>query len=209
MIQHPEQRVGVFVDVQNMYYSAKNIYQAKVNFGKIIETATAGRKLIRAFAYVIRAEAPEEQTFFDALSKQGFEVRSKDLQVFYGGQKKGDWDVGIAIDAIRLAAKIDVVVLVSGDGDFIPLVEYLKYQGQQVEGIAFSKSASSRLMETVDQFTDLCDDEDRYLIRSNFTKRIVNPLLRVTRPRRPHGNGEGSAPRRDDRHQNNGASSSQ
>ncbi|MFA6197980.1 MAG: NYN domain-containing protein [Patescibacteria group bacterium] len=177
MIQHTEQRVGVFVDVQNMYYSAKNIYQAKVNFGKILETAIAGRKLIRAFAYVIRAEAPEEQSFFDALSKQGFEVRSKDLQVFYGGQKKGDWDVGIAIDAIRLAPKLDSVVLVSGDGDFIPLVEYLRYNGQQVEVVAFSRSSSSRLMESCDEFTDLCADEDKYLIKSNFSlRRLVNPM---------------------------------
>jgi uncharacterized LabA/DUF88 family protein len=169
--------VGVFVDVQNMYYSAKNIYQAKVNFGKILETAIAGRKLIRAFAYVIRAEAPEEQTFFDALSKQGFEIRSKDLQVFYGGQKKGDWDVGIAIDAIRLAPKLDSVVLVSGDGDFIPLVEYLRYNGQQVEVVAFSKSSSSRLMESCDEFTDLCADEDKYLMKGNFSlRRLVSPM---------------------------------
>ncbi len=190
MIKHEEQRVGVFVDVQNMYYSAKNIYNSKVNFGEILNTSVAGRKLIRAIAYVIRAEAPEEQSFFDALSKLGFEVKWKDLQVFYGGQKKGDWDVGVAIDAIRLAGKLDVVVLVSGDGDFIPLVEYLKFSGVQVETVAFSKSASSKLMEMSDDFTDLCLDENKYLIkgrRSGFNARkLVSPILRVARPKRAH-----------------------
>jgi len=191
MIKHTEQRVGVFVDIQNMYYSAKNIYNAKVNFGEILNTAVAGRKLIRAIAYVVRAEAPEEQNFFGALSKQGFEVRMKDLQVFYGGQKKGDWDVGIAVDTIRLSQKLDVVVLVSGDGDYLPLVEYLKYCGQQVEVVAFQKSCSSKLMEAADDFTDLCLDENKYLIRSKgkgafSLKRLVHPIQRVARPRRPH-----------------------
>lgn len=190
MIKHPEQRVGVFVDIQNMYYSAKNIYNSKVNFGEILQTGIAGRKLIRAIAYVVRAEAPEEQSFFDALSKQGFEIKMKDLQVFFGGQKKGDWDVGVAIDTIRIANKLDVVVLVSGDGDFIPLVEYLKFIGQQVEVIAYSKSASSKLMEIADDFTDLCSNEDKYLIRNGGRRgimnprRLVSPILRVARPRR-------------------------
>ncbi|MBU0706985.1 NYN domain-containing protein [Patescibacteria group bacterium] len=188
MIKHSDQRVGVFVDVQNLYYSAKNIYNSKVNFGEILNTAIAGRKLIRAFAYVVRAEAPEEQSFFDALSKQGFELRMKDLQIFFGGQKKGDWDVGITIDAIRLSDKLDVVVLVSGDGDYIPLVEYLKFSGQQVEVIAYQKSSSSKLIEAADDFIDLCLDENKYLIRGSKKafnlKRLVNPIQRVTRPRR-------------------------
>ena len=189
MIKHEEQRVGIFVDVQNMYYSAKNIYNSKVNFGEILNTGIARRKLIRAIAYVVKAEAPEEQSFFDALSKQGFEIRTKDLQVFFGGQKKGDWDVGVTVDAIRLSNKLDVVVLVSGDGDFIPLVEYLKFVGVQVEVIAFSKSASSKLMEIADDFTDLCLEENKYLIKGNrgagfSPRRLVSPILRAARPKR-------------------------
>ena len=113
------QRVGVFIDIQNLYYSAKNLYNAKVNFGRILETAVAGRQLIRAFAYVIKADIPEEQAFFDALTKAGFEVKSKDIQLFPGGVKKGDWDVGIVIDMIRLGPKVDVMILVSGDGDYV------------------------------------------------------------------------------------------
>jgi len=90
-----EQRVGVFVDVANMYYSAKNIHGTRVNFGKILEDAAADRHLVRALAYVIKADSPDEQKFFEALDKQGFELKTKDLQVFPGGAKKGDWDVVI------------------------------------------------------------------------------------------------------------------
>lgn len=170
MSKHQDQRVGVFVDVQNMYYSAKNLYGSKVNFGEILKTAVAGRKLIRALAYVIKAQNIDEQKFFEALDKQGFELKMKDLQVFYSGNKKGDWDVGIAIDAIRLIDKIDVVVLVTGDGDFAPLVEYLKNHGQYVEVIAFGSSASSLLRNSVDAFTDLSDDR-KYLLG---TRRIAS-----------------------------------
>lgn len=164
MIKHKEQRVGVFVDVQNLYYSAKNLYKAKVHFGKILEQAVGGRKLIRAIAYVIKAQNPEEQKFFEALDKQGFEVKMKDLQVFYGGMKKGDWDIGIVMDIIRLSNKLDVVVLVTGDGDFVPLIEYLKNHGQYVEVMAFGESASTKLKEESDEFIDLSGDKRRYLL---------------------------------------------
>ena len=141
MLKHKDQRIGVFVDVQNLYYSARNIYSKKVNFKAILNTAIADRKLIRAVAYVIRSQHTEEQTFFDALEKFGFEIKEKDLKVFFGGAKKGDWDVGIAMDMIR-SKNLDVLVLVSGDGDFQPLVEYLKNNGQLVEVLAFGKSTA-------------------------------------------------------------------
>lgn len=166
MIKHPEQRVGVFVDVGNMYHSAKNLYNAKVNFKEVLKSAVAGRKLVRAIAYVIKSKSPEEQKFFEALDSQGFEVKMKDLQIFVGGNKKGDWDVGMAIDTIKMASKLDVVVLVTGDGDFIPLAEYLQYHGQLVEVLAFHETASSRLQEVADDFIDLSDDRRHYLLRS-------------------------------------------
>jgi uncharacterized protein (TIGR00288 family) len=172
MIKHKEQRVGVFVDVQNLYYSAKNLFNAKVNFAEILKTAVFGRKLIRAIAYVIKAQNQDEQKFFEALDKQGFEVKMKDLQVFYGGHKKGDWDIGIAMDIIRLSPKIDVVVLVTGDGDFIPLVEYLRNHGQYVELIAFSESASSALIKEADEFADLSQERKKYLLSISFPGRV-------------------------------------
>ncbi len=164
-LKHPEQRVGVFIDVQNMYYSAKNLFGAKVNFGNIVKEATSGRKLIRAIAYVVSTEGKEEQPFFDALYNQGIETREKPLQIFYGGEKKADWDVGIAVDAIRLSPSLDSIVLVSGDGDYTVLVEYLRNQGKQVEVIAFGETTSSKLKEAADDFTDLSQDKGKFLIQ--------------------------------------------
>ncbi|HVY67558.1 MAG TPA: NYN domain-containing protein, partial [Patescibacteria group bacterium] len=129
-IRNPDQRVGVFVDVQNLYYSARNLYNARVKFNEVLDSAVGGRRLIRAMAYCIKADMPEEHTFFEALEKSGFEVKMKDLQTFAGGHQKGDWDVGIAMDIIKLMNKLDVVVLCSGDGDFVPLLEYLQMTGQ-------------------------------------------------------------------------------
>jgi uncharacterized LabA/DUF88 family protein len=156
MIKHAEQRVGILVDVSNMYHSAKNLYNHKVNFKEILVKAVAGRKLIRATAYAIQTENKEEAPFIGALDQQGFEVKMKDLQIFAGGAKKGDWDVGIAIDAIKLADKLDVIVIVSGDGDYLPLVSYLQNnKGCLVEIMAFRKTCSSKLVEEADDFTDL------------------------------------------------------
>ena len=160
-----DQRIGVFVDVQNMYYSAKNLYNAKVNFAQILKAAVGGRCLIRAIAYVIKADVKEEQNFFDALEKIGFEVKAKDLQIFAGGAKKGDWDIGLAMDTIELAPKLDTIVIVSGDGDYVPLVHHLRHAlGCRIEVIAFGKSGSASLKEACDSFIDMEQDKKRYLI---------------------------------------------
>ena len=165
IIKHKSQRVGIFIDTQNLYHSAKNLYKAKVNFGNVVKEALAGRQLIRAVAYVIRTETEEEKGFFEALNKLGIETKIKDIRIFAGGAKKADWDIGMAIDAIAMSEKLDAVVLATGDGDFVPLVEYLKYtQGTQVEVIAFGKSAATSLREAVDDFTDMCEDPKNYLI---------------------------------------------
>jgi uncharacterized LabA/DUF88 family protein len=171
VIKHKEQRVGVFIDTQNLYHSAKNLYKAKVNFGNVLKNAVAGRQLIRARAYVVTTESGEEKSFFEALEKIGIEIKTKDLQIFYGGAKKADWDVGLAIDAVSMASKLDAVILATGDGDFIPLVEYLQLkEGCQVEVISFGKSSSARLREAADDFIDMCDDPKKYLIGSRDWK---------------------------------------
>lgn len=167
VIKHKEQRVGIFIDAQNLYHSGKNLYHSKVNFGKIVEEALDGRKLVRAVAYVIATESGEERGFFDALTKVGIETKIKDLQVFGSGAKKADWDVGMAIDAVKLAPKLDAVILVTGDGDFVPLVEYLQMnEGCQVEVVSFGKSTSAKLVEASDHFMDLDDSANKYLLRS-------------------------------------------
>ena len=165
IIKHLDQRVAVLIDVQNLYHSAKNLYGARVNFGAILKLAVSQRSLIRAFAYVVRTKTGEERAFFDALTKLGIETRVRDLQEFYGGLKKADWDVGITIDAVRIAPNVDAIILASGDGDFLQLVEYLKNQGKRVEIIAFGRSASSRLKEAADEFIDLEETPEKYLLK--------------------------------------------
>ncbi len=165
IIKHPEQRVGVFIDTQNLYHSAKNIYRARVNFGNVLKDAVADRRLVRARAYSVTTESGEEKGFFDALAKVGIEMITKDLQIFYGGAKKADWDVGLAVDAIIAAPKLDTVVLVTGDGDFIPLVKYLQvHSGCQVEVVSFGRSTSGKLKEAADDFLDLDEEPRRYLL---------------------------------------------
>ncbi|OIO49448.1 MAG: hypothetical protein AUJ39_01025 [Parcubacteria group bacterium CG1_02_42_13] len=154
---HKDQRIGVFIDIQNLYHSAKNLYGGRVSYGDLLKHLVAGRKLLRALGYVVKSDpATGEDAFFEALHKAGIELRIKDIQIFPGGMKKADWDVGLAVDAIRVANMVDVVVIVSGDGDFVPLVEYLKWGlGRTVEVAAFGRTTSARLKESADSFVDL------------------------------------------------------
>ncbi|MBU3925939.1 NYN domain-containing protein [Patescibacteria group bacterium] len=164
-LKYSNQRVAVFIDVQNLYHSARALYQKRVNFKELLESGVGDKQLIRAFAYVVRTKTGEEKPFFEALTKLGIEIRVKDLQEYYGGMKKADWDVGIAVDAIKTASIVDVVVLASGDGDYIPLVEYLKNQGRRVEVMAFGRSTSSKLKEEADEFMDLDENPKKFLIK--------------------------------------------
>jgi uncharacterized LabA/DUF88 family protein len=162
-IKHKEQRVAIFIDTQNLYHSARNLYKARVNFAQVLKDAVAGRKLVRAIAYVITSEAGDEKKFFEALTDMGIETKTKDLQVFAGGAKKGDWDVGLAVDAIKMAPRLDAIIIASGDGDFIPLVQYLQTM-TQVEVISFGKSTSMKLKEVVDDFIDMSESPKKYLM---------------------------------------------
>ena len=198
MVRHKDQKVGVFVDVQNLYYSAKHLFNTKANFNSILKEAVAGRKLIRAFCYVVQADMNEESSFFDALEKIGFEVKVKELLTFIGGAKKGDWDVGIAMDMVRMAPKIDVAVLVSGDGDFVDAVKYLQAAGVRTEAIAFSKSASSKLKEEVDLFIDMGKNPGKFLIKGGMRRGPRKMQARV-KPNvaKPDASAKPAAPRPD------------
>jgi len=165
VIRHSDQRIGVFIDVENLYHSAKNLFRARVNFKQILKDVVGNRKLIRAIAYVIKTETGEEKPFFSALEHLGIETKIKELQI-YGEFKKADWDVGMTVDAIKISSSLDVIILLSGDGDFVPLVEYLKNHGKQVEIVAFSKSTSSKLKEVADDFWDLGKSK-KYLIKKS------------------------------------------
>ncbi len=161
---HDNQKVGVYVDVQNMYYSAKNLYDSKVDFDKLLNSAVMNRKLVRALAYVIKADTPDEKNFFDALERMGYEVKTKELKEFYGGQKKGDWDLGMTVDMVQQAKKLDTVVLVTGDGDFAVLVDHLKSMGCRVEVMSFGKSSAKEIREAADNFIDMDDKPNKFLV---------------------------------------------
>jgi uncharacterized LabA/DUF88 family protein len=163
-MKHKEQKVLVLFDVQNLYYSAMQYYKTKVNFKEILLEAVAGRKLIRAIAYVIKTEIKDEVNFHEALNKIGIEVKAKDIQVFSTGAKKGDWDIGIAMDAVRLQPKVDTVVLVSGDGDFSELLRYLKSHGCRCEVISFPQTLSKFLKDEADDIIDLSKNP-KFLLR--------------------------------------------
>ena len=175
IIKHKGQRIAIFIDTQNLYHCAKNLYQSRVNFGAILKDAVAGRTLVRAVAYMVTTEAGDEKNFIEAMTKMGIEVKTKDLQIFAGGAKKADWDVGLAVDAIKVAPKVDTTVIVSGDGDFVPLVEFLKVSmGNQVEVIAFGKSTSGKLKEIADDFVDLGANPRKYLLNGGHGARRPN-----------------------------------
>lgn len=164
MISYPDQRVGVFIDTQNMYYSGRHIHDRKVSFTNIVADATGNRRLIRAIAYVVKTKTAEEAPFLEALAREGIELREKELMEYSSGLKKADWDVGLAVDAIKMLDMLDVVVIVSGDGDFVPLVEYAKGRGRIVEVMAFRETTSGKLVEAVDSYTNLSANKRRYLI---------------------------------------------
>ena len=164
VIKHPNQRVGIFIDTQNLYHSARKLYDARVNFDAMIKDVLDNRTLVRAIAYVITTKSGEETAFFEALTKMGIETKTQDLKIFSDGAKKADWDVGIVVDAISLAPKLDVVVFATGDGDFVDAINYLKALGCQIEVVSFGASASSKLREVADDFIDMMKKPRRYLI---------------------------------------------
>jgi uncharacterized LabA/DUF88 family protein len=207
--------------VSNLYHSAKNLYQGRVNYAELIKHLVGGRQLIRAMAYVVRSEGVEPQqarhgqprmaekdqaaavslapgsptvngandmngdganggmsseaSFFEALEKAGLELRMKDLQIYAGGLKKGDWDVGLTVDVIRMMPFLDVIILVTGDGDYIPLVNYVKWAGGRVVEIAsFRRSASSKLVEAADEFVNI-EALPRAIMKSRYITRAKRP----------------------------------
>ena len=157
--------------MQNLYHSSKNLFKARVNYKELVKGLVGDRHLIRAVGYVVKTAASTDEeggetAFFDALEKSGVELRMKDIQIFPGGVKKADWDVGMAVDAIRMADFLDTIILVTGDGDFLPLVEYLKWgKGRNVEVAAFSRSSSAKLKEEADAFINL-EEIPKVIMRS-------------------------------------------
>jgi uncharacterized LabA/DUF88 family protein len=161
---HPDQRVAVLVDAQNLYHSSHSVYSRNIDYSSLLEKAVQGRALTRAIAYVIRAESPDEESFFNALADIGFETKIKDIKTFGDGSKKADWDVGMSLDAVTLASHVDTVVLCTGDGDFSRLCSHLRHEGVRVEVMAFGQSTAEELREAADSFVDLAEREETFLL---------------------------------------------
>ncbi|MFC7203859.1 NYN domain-containing protein [Haloferax namakaokahaiae] len=161
---HQDQRVAILADAQNLYHTAQSLYSRNIDYSSLLEKGTAGRALTRAIAYVIRADSPDEERFFDALVDIGFETKIKDIKTFGDGSKKADWDLGIALDAVSLANHVDTIVLCSGDGDFERLCSHLRHEGVRVEVMSFKESTADELVEAADAFIDLSERKETFLL---------------------------------------------
>ncbi|MFD1563672.1 NYN domain-containing protein [Haloarchaeobius amylolyticus] len=161
---HPGQRVAVLVDAQNLYHTAQSLHSRNIDYSALLEKAVQDRQLTRAIAYVIRAEAPEEESFFEALVDIGFEPKIKDIKTFADGTKKADWDVGMSLDAVTLANHVDTIVLCTGDGDFSRLCSHLRHEGVRVEVMAFESSTAEELIDAADSFLDLEERHETFLL---------------------------------------------
>jgi uncharacterized LabA/DUF88 family protein len=161
---HPDQRVAVLADAQNLYHTAQSVYSRNIDYSALLSKAVQDRALVRAIAYVIRADSPEEESFFEALIEIGFETKIKEIKTFGDGSKKADWDVGMSLDAVTLASHVDTVVLCTGDGDFSRLCSHLRHEGVRVEVMSFKTSTADELIEAADAFLDLAEREETFLL---------------------------------------------
>lgn len=150
--------VGVFVDVQNMFYAAKDRYAGRVDYIKLLDLIVGPRQLVVAYAYVVQIPEINQSGFLSLLEHNGYTIKSKDLRLRGDGTAKGDWDVGIAIDIVSMLGALDVVILASGDGDFCALAELIKQHGKRVEVVAFEHNTSMDLQRMADQFFPIGDE---------------------------------------------------
>ena len=151
-------RVGVFVDVQNMFYAAKDRFGRRVDYIKLLDLIVGPRYLMVAYAYVVQIPEINQSSFLSLLEHNGYTIKSKDLRLRGDGSAKGDWDVGIAVDVVSMLGSLDVVILASGDGDFCPLAELIKQQNKRVEVVAFEHNTSMDLQQIADQFFPIGDE---------------------------------------------------
>ena len=147
--------VAVFVDVANLYYSARG-QEVDVDYVALLKAATKGRDLIRAYAYSgLDPENENQRKFIDFLGKNGYKVVHKDIRKFGDGRVKANLDIELVVDLFRLAKRMDIAVIVSGDGDFAPAIRALQDEGVRCEVISFRPNTSSDLIAVADEFIDI------------------------------------------------------
>ncbi|MXV78590.1 NYN domain-containing protein [Candidatus Poribacteria bacterium] len=135
-----------------MFYAAKDRFERRVDYIKLLDLIVGPRHLISAFAYIVQIPEIKQSNFISLLEHNGYTIRSKDLRLRGDGSAKGDWDVGIAVDVVSMLSSLDVVILASGDGDFCPLAELIKQQQKRIEIVAFEHNTSMDLQAMADQF---------------------------------------------------------
>ncbi len=169
------ERVAVFVDGANLYHSIKSYYKGVLDYDRLLKEAVGDRELLRATFYIVEKQetddSPGARSFVYNLNKFGYKVRSKPLMVHEtftpDGERsvthKGDWDMGIVVDMMRLSEHADTYVLVSGDGDYVEAVEYLQSEkGIRVEVVSAGQCTSQALLDVCDSHTDLADIPDLF-----------------------------------------------
>lgn len=156
------ERVGVFVDVANLLYSARNL-RITIDFGKLLDFLRGNRRLVRAHAYCPTSSQPgEDQIFLQAVKGLGYRITTKNYKTFASGARKADLDLDLCMDVVRLVEgkAVDSIVLVSGDSDFMPMLDYCSDHGVRVEIAAFDESMSATLRQSCDLFVNLAMLED-------------------------------------------------
>jgi uncharacterized LabA/DUF88 family protein len=151
------ERVGVFVDVANLLYSARTL-RMTIDFGKLLDFLRGNRRLIRAHAYCPTSPQPgDEQMFLQAVKGLGYRITTKNYKTFSSGAKKADMDLDLCMDVVRLVdgRAVDCIILVSGDSDFMPMLDYCSDHGVRVEVAAFDESMSATLRQSCDLFINL------------------------------------------------------
>ncbi len=150
-----KERIALFVDSQNLYYSARMGYAAKVNYEKLLRLITESRKLVKAYAYIVQPPDGDVKPFATSLERIGYIVKIKDVRTRSNGSAKANWDMGIALDILGILDRVDTIVLASGDGDFVPLVDFIKVKNRRVEIFAFAENTAYDLKEKADKFVPL------------------------------------------------------
>ena len=151
----PREKIALFVDSQNLYYSARMGYAAKVNYEKLLHLIARDRKLIKAFAYIVQPPDGDVKPFATSLEHIGYIVKIKDVRTRADGSAKANWDMGIALDILGILDHVDTIALASGDGDFVPLVDFIRGKNKRVEVFAFPENTAYDLKEKADQFEPL------------------------------------------------------
>ncbi len=153
MVAPEPERVGIFVDVQNIYYTCRQAYQGNFDYNRFWAEATRGRELICAYAYATDRGDEKQQQFQNILRGIGFSVKLKPMLKRLDGTAKGDWDVGIALDIFEEAQRCDTVVLASGDGDFDILLERIRQRfDTRTEVYGVPQLTSNQLIEAANRF---------------------------------------------------------